>query len=235
MEYPAQDYATDGCSVLAGSMPKAPVPAYGYSLGKTAVHEVGHWFGLLHTFEVRFGGFFAFSSVCLSVCLSVSLFPSRSRSRSHCLPTLLFSPPSSFFVRAPKRKDSPMVGRRCFFFPPKRKGNEDKGGFLLLDWILYCFLVVPVYLTALSCLSYLSCVVPPPAMHRTVLYRHHTHSFPLHTQDNTCATGDPGDYCDDTPQESQSTTGCPMGKDSCPGSPGLDPINNYMDYSTDAW
>lgn len=54
-------------------------------------------------------------------------------------------------------------------------------------------------------------------------------------QDNTCATGDPGDYCDDTPQESQSTTGCPTGKDSCPGSPGLDPVSNYMDYSTDAW
>ena len=46
------DYATDGCNVLAGSMPKAPFPVYGYNLGKTAVHEVGHWFGLLHTFQV---------------------------------------------------------------------------------------------------------------------------------------------------------------------------------------
>ncbi|KAL9134880.1 MAG: hypothetical protein Q9175_003932 [Cornicularia normoerica] len=104
VEYPTLDYATDGCNVLASSMPKAPFPAYGYNLGKTAVHEVGHWFGLLHTF-----------------------------------------------------------------------------------------------------------------------------------QDNTCATDDPGDYCDDTPQESQSTTGCPRGKDSCPGSSGLDPVSNYMDYSTDAW
>lgn len=103
VEYPMVDYATDGCNVLAGSMPKAPFPVSGYNLGKTAVHEVGHWFGLLHTF-----------------------------------------------------------------------------------------------------------------------------------QDNTCATDDPGDYCDDTPQESQSTTGCPAGKDSCPSSPGLDPINNYMDYSSDA-
>lgn len=58
VEYPAGDYATDGCNVLAGSMPKAPVPAYGYSLGKTAVHEVGHWFGLLHTFEVEWFLFF---------------------------------------------------------------------------------------------------------------------------------------------------------------------------------
>ena len=51
-EYPMVDYATDGCNVLAGSMPHAPVPVGGYSLGKTAVHEVGHWFGLLHTFQV---------------------------------------------------------------------------------------------------------------------------------------------------------------------------------------
>ena len=52
-------------------------------------------------------------------------------------------------------------------------------------------------------------------------------------QDNTCQMGDPGDYVDDTPQESTSTSGCPAGKDSCPNDVGLDPIHNYMDYSTD--
>lgn len=52
VEYAMVDYATDGCNVLAGSMPKAPFPVGGYNLGKTAVHEVGHWFGLLHTFQV---------------------------------------------------------------------------------------------------------------------------------------------------------------------------------------
>lgn len=58
----------------------------------------------------------------------------------------------------------------------------------------------------------------------------------LHTfQDNTCDSNDPGDYIDDTPQESVSTDGCPTGKDSCPNCPGVDPIHNYMDYSTDAW
>ncbi|MCJ1461078.1 hypothetical protein MMC28_011460 [Mycoblastus sanguinarius] len=103
-EYPTIDYATDGCNVLAGSMTGSPTPVYGYSLGKTAVHEVGHWFGMLHTF-----------------------------------------------------------------------------------------------------------------------------------QDNTCTSGDPGDYIDDTPQEGVSTVGCPTGKDSCPQDAGLDPISNYMDYSTDAW
>ncbi|MCJ1482569.1 hypothetical protein MMC06_002735 [Schaereria dolodes] len=56
----------------------------------------------------------------------------------------------------------------------------------------------------------------------------------LHTfQDNTCAVGDTGDFIDDTPQESVSTDGCPVGKDSCLSSPGLDPISNFMDYSTD--
>ena len=56
----------------------------------------------------------------------------------------------------------------------------------------------------------------------------------LHTfVGNTCAQGDPGDFIDDTPQESVSTVGCPTAKDSCPSEPGMDPVNNYMDYSTD--
>lgn len=52
-EYPTVDYATDGCNILTGSMPTVPNPVYGYNQGKTAVHEIGHWFGLLHTFQVR--------------------------------------------------------------------------------------------------------------------------------------------------------------------------------------
>lgn len=43
------DYVEDGCNVLAASMPGGPIPHY--SLGGTAVHEVGHWHGLLHTFQ----------------------------------------------------------------------------------------------------------------------------------------------------------------------------------------
>ena len=58
----------------------------------------------------------------------------------------------------------------------------------------------------------------------------------LHTfQDNTCNAGDVGDYIDDTAQESVSTDGCPVGKNSCPNSPGDDPVHNFMDYSTDRW
>jgi hypothetical protein len=41
-----------------------------------------------------------------------------------------------------------------------------------------------------------------------------------------------GDYVDDTPAMSVPTSGCPIGKDTCP-EPGLDPIHNYMDYSFD--
>ena len=57
----------------------------------------------------------------------------------------------------------------------------------------------------------------------------------LHTFEGYACTGD-GDSIDDTPMESASTNGCPAKpvKDSCPTVAGVDPIHNYMDYSTDA-
>lgn len=100
--YAPTSYVSDGCNVLAATMPGGAMQDF--NQGKTAVHEVGHWFGLLHTFE-----------------------------------------------------------------------------------------------------------------------------------GNSCASTDKGDFVDDTPQEMTATDGCPAGKDSCPGSKGLDPIGNYMDYSNDAW
>jgi len=51
-----------------------------------------------------------------------------------------------------------------------------------------------------------------------------------HTFQGGCAS--PGDYVDDTPPESTATSGCPASKDTCSGG-GVDPIHNYMDYSTD--
>jgi hypothetical protein len=52
-----------------------------------------------------------------------------------------------------------------------------------------------------------------------------------HTFDRGCQAD--GDRVDDTPDMFEPTSGCPVGKDTCP-SPGLDPIHNYMDYSFDS-
>jgi hypothetical protein len=55
----------------------------------------------------------------------------------------------------------------------------------------------------------------------------------FHTFSANC-TGD-GDFVKDTPFQSRPTSGCPLDNrpDTCPGQKGLDPITNYMDYSTD--
>ena len=56
------------------------------------------------------------------------------------------------------------------------------------------------------------------------------HTFQGGCDTGTCSTT--GDLVCDTPAEATATSGCPSGKDSCPAT-GLDPIHNYMDYSTD--
>ncbi|RCI09011.1 hypothetical protein L249_5090, partial [Ophiocordyceps polyrhachis-furcata BCC 54312] len=51
----------------------------------------------------------------------------------------------------------------------------------------------------------------------------------LHTFHNGC-DGD-GDHIDDTPATDGPAFRCPVGRDSCPDRPGLDPVHNLMDFS----
>jgi hypothetical protein len=46
---PPSAYTLDGCNVLSQTMPGGNLNAY--NLGGTTAHEVGHWNGLLHTFQ----------------------------------------------------------------------------------------------------------------------------------------------------------------------------------------
>ncbi|KAI9159133.1 bifunctional p-450:nadph-p450 reductase [Paramyrothecium foliicola] len=52
-----------------------------------------------------------------------------------------------------------------------------------------------------------------------------------HTFVGSCS--EQGDFVSDTPAQRTETYGCPIGSDSCPDQPGLDPIHNFMGYTDD--
>ncbi len=57
----------------------------------------------------------------------------------------------------------------------------------------------------------------------------------FHTFQDGCVRGqNQGDKVEDTPAEAGPAFGCPLNIDTCPDLPGLDPIENYMDFTADS-
>ena len=107
----------------------------------------------------------------------------------------------------------------------------------LNDVLGYCYFPVDspsdAEVTQDGC-SILASTVPGGSEERFNLGKTATHEVGhwlglFHTFQGGC---DDEDKVADTPAQESPSSGCPIGRDSCPGG-GPDPIHNYMDYSDD--
>ncbi|KAG6037783.1 hypothetical protein E4U41_004738, partial [Claviceps citrina] len=74
---------------------------------------------------------------------------------------------------------------------------------------------------------------PPPAnLGRTATHEVGHWFGVMHPFDGGCS--EPNDGVDDTPAQASFSEGCPEKRNSCPSTPDLDLIHNFMDYSDDS-
>ena len=222
---PAYEYTIDGCNILSSTMPGGTFQQY--NEGGTAVHEIGHWNGLLHPFQDNTCDYYDYGDY-------VADTPQELTSTSKC--PFIELPVLRQVIRETMSDEAEL--RRTLSCDQSPYSTSVEGRTTVLPT-----LCSSVFSAKPAATEYSDCKnsVCSPRMSFPRALSAHTNPPPFQ----------------DTPWLiilSFTAAGCPATKDTCPNSgvpagydgtggvdpygpqgySGPDPIHNYMDYSTDA-